>query len=87
MRSDPCWTGRVLQHLQIFVFYQCVCVCVCSYLSLDHVLTMQSHVKHTTVKVDGSFGVQLLENPIQGDEGSCTAHTSTSARAHAHTHN
>lgn len=47
------------------------------YLSLDHVLAVQAEVKHTAIQVDGSFRVQLLQNPIQGDERPCTAHTST----------
>lgn len=47
------------------------------YLSLDHMLAVQLEVEDTAVQVDGSFGVQLLQNPIQGDEGPCTANTST----------
>lgn len=47
------------------------------YLSLDHVLTVQTEVKHTAVQVDGSFRVQLLQNPIQGDKCSCAPDTST----------
>jgi len=47
------------------------------YLSLDHVLAVQAEVKHAAVQVDGSFRVQLLQNPIQGDEGPCASNTST----------
>lgn len=53
------------------------------YLSLDHVLAVQAEVKHTAIQVDGSFTVQLLQNPIQGDERPRTAHTS--ANTHTHT--
>lgn len=52
------------------------------YLSLDHVLAVQAEVKHTAVQVDGSFRVQLLQNPIQGDERPCTADTSTNTHTH-----
>lgn len=44
-------------------------------LSLDHVLAVQAEVKHAAVEVDGSFGVQLLQDSVQGDERPCTAHT------------
>lgn len=52
------------------------------YLSLDHVLAVQAEVKHAAVQVDGSFRVQLLQNPIQGDERPCTADTSTNTHTH-----
>lgn len=54
------------------------------YLSLDHVLAVQAEVKHTAVQVDGSFRVQLLQNPIQGDERPCTSDTSTNTHTHTH---
>lgn len=46
-------------------------------LSLDHVLAVQAEVEHAAVKVDGSFGVQLLQNPIQSNEGPCAPDSST----------
>lgn len=46
-------------------------------LGLDHVLAVQPQVEHTAVQVDGSFGVQLLQNSIQGDEGPRAPDSST----------
>lgn len=52
------------------------------YLRLDHVLAVKAEVEHAAVQVDGSFGVQLLQNPIQSDERPGTAHTSTNTHTH-----
>lgn len=52
------------------------------YLGLDHVLAVQAEVEHTAVQVDGSFRVQLLQDPIQGDERPCTANTRTNTHTH-----
>lgn len=58
---------------------------MCSmYLRLDHVLAVKAEVEHAAVQVDGSFGVQLLQNPIQSDERPGTAHTSTNAHTTTH---
>lgn len=40
-----------------------------AYLSLGHVLSVQPLVEHTAVEVDGPFRVQLLQNPVQSNEG------------------
>ncbi len=55
------------------------------YLSLDHVLAVKAEVKHAAIQVDGSFRVQLLQNPIQGDERPRTANTGTETHTHTHT--
>lgn len=47
------------------------------YLGLDHVLTVQAEVEHAAIQVDGSFRVQLLQDPIQSDEGAGAADSST----------
>lgn len=45
-------------------------------------LAVQAEVEHAAVKVDGSFGVQLLQNPIQSNEGPCAPDSSTNKQKH-----
>ena len=48
-----------------------------SYLSLNHVRSVQAQVEHCAVDVQRVLGVQLLQNAIQDNEGSSAAHAST----------
>lgn len=46
-------------------------------LSLHHVLSMETLVKHTAIQVYGAFRVQLLQNSIQSNESPSAANTGT----------
>lgn len=46
-----------------------------SYLSLHHVGSMESQVKHGAVDIHRVFGVQLLQHSIQDNESPRPAHT------------
>lgn len=48
-----------------------------SYLSLHHVGSMESQVKHGAVDIHRVFGVQLLQHSIQDNESPRSAHAST----------
>lgn len=48
-----------------------------THLGLDHVRAVQAQVEHGTVDVQRVLGVQLLQNPVQDNEGSGASHAST----------
>lgn len=48
-----------------------------THLCLHHVGAVHPQVKHCPIEVHCVSGVQLLEKPVQGNEGSGAAHTST----------